>query len=139
MKIAAVEERGWEPWGKNCCLKVVTSVAELYEKHGHTCLSHVRPIFFSSFFFSVGCPVAHGIPGPGSDLSHNCNARSSTHCAGRGIEPAVRPLFSASTCYQGRWKSQDCKLQEGDRPSSWGLILMDLLGIFPDLRPESGS
>ena len=50
-------------------------------------------LFFLPFFFfsSFGHPVAYGVPRPGitSNLSHNCgNARSLTHCAGPGIEPA---------------------------------------------------
>ena len=48
-------------------------------------------------FFFFGCPTAYGVPRQGirgSDPSHSCNlsyscdnARSSTHCAGLGIEP----------------------------------------------------
>ena len=48
----------------------------------------------SFFVFFFGCPEACGVPGPGSDPSHNCdlsrscgNAGSLTHCAGPGIEP----------------------------------------------------
>ena len=30
-------------------------------------------LFFFFLFLFIGCPTAHGVPGQGSDLSHNCD------------------------------------------------------------------
>ena len=69
-------------------------------------------LFFFFFFFSFLAPLRHmEFLGQGSDWSCSCNpsrscgnARSSTHCAGQGIEPASQGSQDAADPVVPQWE-----------------------------------